>query len=240
MLARLKKVDRRTGLALGLVGGAFVALVIGVTGIALSLGDSGVVLPDEGSLNDIAGQATAATTPEPQVAGPPPLAPTRLAIPSLYLDAPVIALGLTAGNQPDVPKRPDQVAWYPTFSAPPGQPSNSVLTGHVDWQTPDGAPIPGVFYRLREMRIGELIEVTLEDGSTLQYRVKANVATEYNDPKIVDVMQLGNRDVLTVITCGGSWVKDNRQPNGGNYSHRVIVRAERVHSLAENVEDSGG
>jgi len=236
--------DRTTAFALALVVGALVSIVVGAAGIVFSLRGDGVELPEQGSITDIAGDSPLpAPDPAPVTdtpPGPPPLAPTRLLIPSLYIDAPVIPLGLTADNQPEVPKRPDQVAWYPSFSTSPGQSSNAVLTGHVDWQTPAGAPIPGVFYRLREMRIGDLIEVTLEDGTKLQYRVRANVATEYNDPKIVDVMQRTDKDVLTVITCGGAWVKDRRELNGGNYSHRVIVRAERVQALAENVEPGVG
>jgi LPXTG-site transpeptidase (sortase) family protein len=238
MRDRLRRIDRQTAIALAMMAGAFVVLVIGVSAMVIALRDDGVDLPDEGSITDIVPEETqpSVATPVGATAGPPPLAPTRMAIPSLYIDAPVIPLGMTADNQPDVPKRPDQVAWYPPFSNPPGQSNNAVLTGHVDWQTPDGAPIPGVFYRLREMRIGDLIEMTLEDGSKLQYRVRANVATEYNDPRVGEVMRGTNKDVITVITCGGAWVKDGREPNGGNYSHRVIVRAERVYALTENVE----
>lgn len=239
MLDRLKRMDRQTGIAVAIVAGALVVLVIGVSGMVLATRGNGAELPDEGSLSDIVPGTTDAAVgeaPADALDGPPPVAPTRMAIPSLYLDAPVIPLGLTSGNQPDVPKRPDQVAWYPVFSATPGRADNTVFTGHVDWQTPSGAPIPGVFYRLREMQIGDLIEVTLEDGNKLQYRVRANVATEYNDPKIVDVMQSTGKDVITVITCGGAWIKDRSEPNGGNYSHRVIVRAERVYALAENLQ----
>ncbi len=240
MLERLRHLDRHTAFALALLAGALAFIAVGTAGIVFALRDDGVELPEQGSITDIAPEAAAEVVAQPPVtdapAGPPPPAPTRLLIPSLYIDAPVIPLGLTADSQPEVPKRPDQVAWYPSFSTAPGQSSNAVLTGHVDWQTPDGAPIPGVFYRLREMRIGDVIEVTLEDGNKLQYRVRANVATEYNDPKIVDVMQRTDKDVLTVITCGGAWVKDRSEPNGGNYSHRVIVRAERVQALAEAVQ----
>ena len=49
-------------------------------------------------------------------------------------------------------------------------------------------------------------------------------------------MQATAKDVLTVITCGGAWVKDRSHANGGNYSHRVIVRAERVQALTGNVQ----
>jgi len=240
MLQRLRNLDRQTTLGLAMVAGALIVLAIGTAGIVFALRDDGVDLPEEGTITEIAEQNSgeqADSLPATDVpAGPPPPAPTRMVIPSLYLDAPVVVMGLTADNQPDVPKRPDQIAWYPSFSTSPGQSSNAVFTGHVDWQTPDGMPIPGVFYRLREMRVGDLIEVTLENGEKLQYRVRANVATEYNDPQIVQVMQQTSKDVITVITCGGAWLKDRRATNGGNYSHRVIVRAERVQALAENVQ----
>jgi len=35
-------------------------------------------------------------------------------------------------------------------------------------------------------------------------------------------------DVITLITCGGTWVPDRSMPLGGNYTHRLVVRAERV------------
>jgi LPXTG-site transpeptidase (sortase) family protein len=231
--------DRQTVLGVLVLVSAAVVLAVGATGMFIALRDDGVDLPSEGNLTDILeDSATESPAPDsPAAAGteaPEGPAPTRMVIPRLYIDAPVIVKGLTASNLPDVPDRPDQVAWYPSFSVSPGRPGNAVFAGHVDWQTPQGAPIPGVFYRLREMKVGDLIEVTLEDGNTLQYRVRANVATAYDDPKILQVMQPTRSDVLTLITCGGAWVKDGRQENGGNYSHRVVVRAERVHALADN------
>jgi LPXTG-site transpeptidase (sortase) family protein len=94
-----------------------------------------------------------------------------------------------------------------------------------------------VFYRLREMKIGDVVEVLLEDGTKLEYRVTGNVATPYNDPSVSQVMGHTDRDVITMITCGGSWVSNPRSSAGGNYSHRIIVRAERVQALAEALPD---
>jgi sortase (surface protein transpeptidase) len=87
------------------------------------------------------------------------------------------------------------------------------------------------------MKIGDIIDVTLADGSSLRYRVTGNVATPYDDPNVVKVMNPTDRDVITVITCGGSWVSSGRSANGGNYSHRIIVRAERV---VDSVGAAGG
>lgn len=221
--------DRRRALSLGLIIGSSTLLAAGVIGVVLALSGPGVDLPAEGSINDIVAEATSQPTdnaPEAEATTRGP-APVRFVIPGLYIDAPVITETLGEDSIPRVPGRPDQVAWY-DFSASPGLSSNAVFTGHVDWQTKDGVPIPGVFYRLREMKIGDVIEVTLEDGASLRYRVTGNVATSYDDPNVVRVMGPTNRDVITVITCGGSWVGKRGTPNGGNYSHRIIVRAERV------------
>jgi sortase (surface protein transpeptidase) len=91
------------------------------------------------------------------------------------------------------------------------------------------------------MKIGQPIEVVLEDGTRLQYKVTGNVATRYDDPEVSRVMESTAREVITMITCGGSWLDSARGPNGGNYSHRIIVRAERVSALAGNAPgDTGG
>jgi LPXTG-site transpeptidase (sortase) family protein len=108
----------------------------------------------------------------------------------------------------------------------------------VDWYY-WGMPVEGVFYHLRELQIGDEITLDLEDGSQLRYRVTGNVATAYDDPNVVDVMDPTSKDVVTLITCGGTWQRDYSNPNGGNYSHRVIVRAERVLNLASG-QPAGG
>ena len=41
-------------------------------------------------------------------------------------------------------------------------------------------------------------------------------------------MRPSSKDVITLITRGGSWINDLSKDNGGNYSHRIIVRAERA------------
>lgn len=204
-------------------------LIAGVLGILVAASGTNVNLPREGSIDDIVAEATNQASediPAEAVVSRGPL-PVRFAIPALYIDAPVITETLGEDAIPRVPGRPDQVAWY-DFSASPGLNSNAVFSGHVDWQTRDGVPIPGVFYRLREMKIGDIVEVTLEDGASLTYRVTGNVATPYDDPNVVRVMNPTDRDVITIITCGGSWLSSSRSANGGSYSHRIIVRAERA------------
>lgn len=234
MLNTVRNLDRRRLLAILLTAGSAAILAAGLVGLVSGL-QSDVDLPNEGHIAEITGdqaqtpgQGLAPPTQAPNTHGPLPI---RLLIPGLYIDAPVIVQGVDEQNMPRVPERPDQVAWY-DFSATPGMSSNAVFAGHVDWQTRDGMPIPGVFYRLREMKIGDTIAVTLEDGQALEYRVTGNVAVPYDDPNVIKVMNPTDRDVITLITCGGTWLNNRLSPTGGNYSHRVIVRAERVTASA--------
>ena len=238
MFRQLHSLDRRGVLSLGLILASACLLIAGVVGIISTLSSGGANLPTEGNIADIVAEATSQPTPDAPVDGGIPRGPSpvRFLIPGLYIDAPVITETLGEDSIPQVPGRPDQVAWY-DFSASPGHTSNAVFSGHVDWQTEDGIPIPGVFYRLREMKMGDIIEVALEDGASLEYRVTGNVATPYSDPNVVRVMNATDRDVITVITCGGTWINNGRAANGGNYSHRIIVRAERVLDAVGSVGD---
>lgn len=227
----LKKADRPLllGAAISVVSLLFIG--IGLFAVVSALTDDPVQLPDEGSIQDIVGGSPADGSPAPALGTEPTPPsgprPTRMTISRIYVDAPIIELNVEPGtNTPAVPGQGDQVAWY-DFSATPGVNSNAVFAGHVDWQTANGQPIPGAFYRLRELHIGDEIAVTLEDGSTLKYRVTGNVAVKWDDPNIVRAMALTNKDVLTLITCGGTWEKIPSHENGGNYTHRIVVRAER-------------
>src|SRR6266542_332382 len=231
----ISHIDRSVALGAVVLVASLALLGTAVVSIFAALNNDGANLPDQGSieqiLNEGAAQSQAGAAARQLDLGPLPAPPVRLAIPRLYIDAPIVTMGLDADRYPQVPERPDQVAWY-NFTAAPGQHSNAVLSGHVDWQTSTRQPIPGVFYRLRELEIGDSITVTLEDGQKLNYRVTGNVATAYEDPNVLKAMDYTSKEVITMITCGGTWQKTGQGPFGGNYSHRVLVRAERVTAVA--------
>jgi sortase (surface protein transpeptidase) len=164
---------------------------------------------------------TATTVPLPDVAPP-----TRMIIEKIGVDAPIITLGLDANSRPEVPYDPYVVTWY-DFSAKPGQGSNAVFSGHVDW-TVNGQPVTGVFWGLRDLAEGDMMKIILEDATELRYRVTDNVAVPYDDPEGEKAMYPTPNDVITLISCGGTWVPNPSSSLGGNYTHRVVVRAERV------------
>lgn len=153
---------------------------------------------------------------------PPPSAPVgsgmRLVIDALGINAPVITLGLDANAIPEVPLTAYEVAWY-NFSSPPGGPSNAVFSGHVTWRG------QAVFYRLPELGPGSTVKVVMPDGTVYTYEVFKNVLVSETD---ISVMLPTSEPIITLITCGGTWVPDSSQRFGGDYTGRTVVQARLI------------
>ena len=225
----LERLDRRVLLGAFVFVASAALLAAGVLSVLSAVTDDPVDLPHEGTLDSILSDSidpdgTSALPDETEQL--PAIPPVRVTIQRLHIDAPIIALGTDEDRVPLVPQSGDEVAWY-TFSSAPGA-GNTVLSGHVDWQTRDGQPIPGAFYRLRELQLGDEIDMLLEDGSTVRYRVTGNVAADFDDPNVLKAIGPTSKDVVTLITCGGTWFNDPSRAYGGSYSHRILVRAERM------------
>ncbi len=58
----------------------------------------------------------------------------------------------------------------------------------------------------------------------------ANFAVDPFNPDSLKVMSPTDEDIVTLITCGGSWVPDPAERFGGNYTDRTIVQAKLVQS----------
>jgi len=215
----------RLTLAAILLLGSMVLLGAGLAGLLLT-GDDGPVITNVGDLVTSDGSVSTATaTPVP---GPPPNdSPlTRMIIEKIGVDAPVITLGLDQNSVPEVPSGPSEVAWY-DWSYKPGWGSNAVFSGHVDW-TLYGQPVVGVFYYLHDLGLDDEIKIVLEDGTEYSYTVTANRAIPDGDPTALEVMGPTPNDMVTIITCGGTWIRDWTDPLGGHYTHRQVVQAELI------------
>ena len=71
----------------------------------------------------------------------------------------LVDLGLTPSGAMDVPKDAATAGWF-ALSPVPGEVGPAVLAAHVDYER-----VPGVFARLREMKVGDTAEVTRSDGA---------------------------------------------------------------------------
>jgi LPXTG-site transpeptidase (sortase) family protein len=146
--------------------------------------------------------------------------PSRLQIPSIGVDAPVVELGLRADGSMPSPQGPDPVAWY-DFSPTPGNPGNAVFAGHRDWYT----GVTGVFWRLGDLAAGDRVAVLLADGTEVDYAVKLSVLIGPNDMPVEDVVGQTDDEIITLITCEGSF-----DPASREYDKRRVVWAERIPS----------
>jgi sortase A len=164
-------------------------------------------------------EATAETEPTPEASPTPArVSPSRLVIPAINLEAPVITVAyenFTIGGQPVTTWAvPDYFAagWHHT-SAPPGQVGNTVLNGHQNI-------FSGVFRDLTEIQEDDEIFVYVGDRE-YQYRVvEKHLLSEEGQPLSVRVenarwIMPTDDERLTLVTCA---------PDTAS-THRLIVVA---------------
>ncbi|TMC21306.1 MAG: class F sortase [Chloroflexi bacterium] len=155
-----------------------------------------------------------------------PWQPTRLQIPSLHIDAPVMGVGATASGQMDAPVSSainspywTSVFWYAPGVAP-GQAGNAVVAGHVD-RAGGG---PAVFWSLATLRAGDSVFVQTRDRHTLTFVVEHMVKYTSDAPER-DVLQAvfgpTTEHHLNLITCSGAWT-------GQGYDERLVVFTTQV------------
>lgn len=148
--------------------------------------------------------------------------PTRLVIDAIGVDATVITLGMDSELVPEIPSIGAEVAWY-DFSAKPGAGSNVVLSGHITWERSRA-----VFWSLAELEQGDLIYLVTDGEDQLVYEVTANMLVDPKDPESVKLIYPTDTELLTLLTCGGTFKRDPSAPFGGEYTHRSILQARPV------------
>ncbi|WP_030173118.1 class F sortase [Streptomyces sp. NRRL S-813] len=145
----------------------------------------------------------------------PPSPPTRIRIPSIRVNAPLMGLGLTPSGSLDVPpsREKNLAGWYEAGTTP-GESGTAIVAGHVD--NTEG---PAVFYDLGALRKGSIIEVDRRDGGVAVFTVDAievYQATNFPDKKVYGAAR---RPELRVITCGGGYSRST------GYQGNVVVFA---------------
>lgn len=143
--------------------------------------------------------------------------PVRVRITAIGVAAPVIDLGLNDDDTLEAPEAFDQAGWW-TGGAAPGADGPAVVAGHVDSHAG-----PGVFYRLRELRPGDRIELRDRDGRVVRFAVDRLEQHPKDDFPTAAVYGDTARPTLRLITCGGAFDRSVR-----SYIDNVIVYASLV------------
>lgn len=162
-------------------------------------------VPDDGDIERIPLRQFERLAPSP---------PVRVRIPRIGVSSRLVGLALRDDGSMEVPEDYDRAGWF-TQGPQPGQVGPAVIAGHVDSRTG-----PAVFYRLRELRAGDAVEVERADGRTLTFVVERRERFPKDRFPTGAVYGPVPWPALRLITCGGSFDR-----GAGSYRDNVVVSA---------------
>jgi sortase (surface protein transpeptidase) len=140
--------------------------------------------------------------------------PVRIDIPRIGVSSSLIRLGRAPDGTVEVPKPFGVAGWYAPGTRP-GDPGSAVILGHVDSKRG-----PAVFFRLRELRPGDQIDVTRADGSSLRFVVQRTAKFDKQRFPTDEVYYPTLTPMLRLVTCGGQF-----DATTGHYRSNIIVFA---------------
>ncbi len=144
--------------------------------------------------------------------------PVRLRVPSVDLDAPLDQVGVRDDGLMEIPDDGDRAGWYRYGPAPGDDEGSAVLAGHVDTQEGLGA-----MAALMDVPLDAEVEVEMDDGSVLGYRVIGRETIEKDELPVEELFDRSGPARLTLVTCGGPW-----RYEASSYRDNVVVVAVPV------------
>ena len=199
--------------------GALILMLV-ATGVIFSSSSGNSSLETVAAFGEPIRTATPGPTPTPTGQFPPgsdaPVA--RLIIEKAEIDAPVVIKGVDAQGVMQSPDNAYDTAWY-DFSARPGFGGNAVFAGHVDYIRVGKA----VFWNLKDLEKGDLIQVRLQDGTVYKYAVNFREQFDAATAPVDTIVGPTPNETVTLITCGGTF-----NPTTHQYDKRLVIRAERI------------
>ncbi len=143
--------------------------------------------------------------------------PSEIRIASLGISSSITDLGLNPDRTLEVPSDYSKVGWY-TNSPTPGELGPAIFVGHFD--SPTG---PAIFYKLKEIKQGDRIELKREDGSLAVFQVESTELFSQDKFPTETVYGPINHAGLRLITCAGTFNEDK-----GRYSDNLVVFAKLI------------
>ncbi len=198
-------------------GPALVVTALLLAGCAATDGAGSGAAPPPAAASAPSSAAPAASSDVPDVVDPATVpAPVTVSVPAIGVDEELMDLGLLPDGTAEVPTDFDRVGWF-TGGGRPGARGPTVLLGHVD-----STAGPAVFSDLRDLRPGDLVEVTVADGSTARYEVTGTEQFPKDRFPTAAVFGATVDDVLRLVTCTGAFDAGAR-----SYVDNLVVTAVR-------------
>ena len=143
--------------------------------------------------------------------------PVQLRVPAIALDVSLSTLGLNLNGTVQVPTDVQQPGWF-RLGPSPGQDGSAVILGHVD-----SYQGPAVFFKLRSLVAGDLVDVSLADGVSAQFEV-TDVAQYLKTSFPGQLVYAGHgQSTLQLVTCGGTF-----DAHTGHYLSNIVVYTSLV------------
>ncbi|TDU83361.1 sortase family protein [Kribbella voronezhensis] len=142
--------------------------------------------------------------------------PIRLVVAGAALTMPVKSVGVGADGQMALPADPSTIGWYRFGPGPADRAGSVVLGGHLDSREFGVGPLA----RLRKVRPGDLIEITMTDGTVAGYRVTTVKDIPKQKLAVDDLFDREGSRRLRIVTCGGPYDAD-----AGGYRDNLVVTA---------------
>jgi hypothetical protein len=198
-----------------------------VAGVLVLVGSGCMILGLQQHQHSLAGPAQSLKIPKVVKAKATPVnsamlvtarsTPVELNIPALSLTVSLSTLGLNPDGTVQVPTDIQQPGWY-GLGPSPGEIGSAVILGHVDSQAG-----PAVFFNLRSLVPGDVVNVTLADRVTAEFKVtSAAMYLKANFPDQLVYTSHGYSG-LQLVTCGGSFDEQT-----GHYLSNVVVYTSLV------------
>lgn len=150
--------------------------------------------------------------------GPEAPRTVRLAAPTVGIDVRVRPVGVARDRQMALPPDPAVLGWYRYGPAPGSGRGSVVLAGHLDSRRFGLGPL----VRLRDVQVGDRVEVTHDDGTRRAYRVRS--LRRYDRQALpAELFSRAGRERLRIVTCGGAYL-----PDRGGYQQNLVVTAVPV------------
>jgi sortase (surface protein transpeptidase) len=143
--------------------------------------------------------------------------PVRIVVPAIGVNAPLVPLGRNPDGTAQVPKSFPVAGWFKP-GPEPGERGAAVILGHVDSKAG-----PGVFYRLKALRRGDLIQIRLVTRKTIVFVVTGSEEAAKTRFPTRLVYAHTAVPTLRLVTCGGGFNYAT-----GHYLDNYIVFARLV------------